>query len=186
MRERFAVADTCFLIDWVRYRHRDIMFKLFKTVFIPEQVLSEVKSESTISWIAESLAEDKLSLYTPTREEVEEALRIVEYSRLQPSLPSLDFPEAICLAIGKDRGYVVLTENRAALLIPRLLNNYSGVRVWRSLELILNALTAGALKPDCGDPARRFMEYCEDTLHRFPSAALRRAVEEVVRICRKV
>ncbi|MCC6060950.1 MAG: hypothetical protein LM578_05425 [Desulfurococcaceae archaeon] len=38
----FAIADTCFLIDWARYRHRDVLFKLFKTVFVPETILREV------------------------------------------------------------------------------------------------------------------------------------------------
>jgi len=40
----FAIADTCFLIDWARYRHRDVLFKLFKTVFVLETILREVKS----------------------------------------------------------------------------------------------------------------------------------------------
>jgi hypothetical protein len=43
----FAIADTCFLIDWARYR--DILFKVFNVVFTPETVLREVKSEGTIT-----------------------------------------------------------------------------------------------------------------------------------------
>jgi hypothetical protein len=44
----FAIADTCFLIDWSYWRYRDVLFELFKTVFIPENVLREVKSENTL------------------------------------------------------------------------------------------------------------------------------------------
>ncbi len=185
MHKEFAIADTCFLIDWARYRDRSVLFRLFKTVFVPEQVLGEVRSESTISWIADAMARDLLSLYTPTASEVEEAIRIVEESRLHPRLPALDIPEALCLVVGKRRGYVVLTENRAALLAPFVLSGYSGVTVWRSLEVLLNAILRGALEPDCEDPEKPFREYSEDTLHVFPSKALRKAVEEVTRLCKE-
>jgi hypothetical protein len=29
MSRSFAIADTCFLIDWARYRGRDLLFKLY-------------------------------------------------------------------------------------------------------------------------------------------------------------
>jgi len=41
----FAIADTCFLIDWSYWSHRNVLFKLFRAVFVPEVVLREVKSE---------------------------------------------------------------------------------------------------------------------------------------------
>lgn len=114
----FAIADTCFLIDWARYRRRDILFKLFAAVFVPEQVLDEVRSENTIAWIAEGLARDRLALYTPIRDDIEEARRLVEASRAIPHIPSLDLPEALCLVVGMRRGYVVLTENRVPYWYP--------------------------------------------------------------------
>jgi predicted nucleic acid-binding protein len=40
--EAFAIADTCFLIDWASWRQRDLLFKLFKTVFVPESVIKEI------------------------------------------------------------------------------------------------------------------------------------------------
>ncbi len=99
----FAVADTCFLIDWARYRHRDILFQVFRTVFVPEDVLNEIRSENTVTWVADALAHDKLSLYTPLADEVEEARRLVEESRLNSRMPAVDLPEALCLAIGRRR-----------------------------------------------------------------------------------
>ena len=53
-RSVFAIADTCFLIDWAYWRHRDVLFKVFNVVFVPESVLREVKSEYIIEWIASS------------------------------------------------------------------------------------------------------------------------------------
>ncbi len=184
-REIFAIADTCFLIDWSRYRRRDTLFRVFRVVFVPENVLAEVRSESTIAWISRGLAEDRLSLYTPTRDELEEARMLVEESRLQPRIPSIDLPEALCLVVGRRRGYVVLTENRGALLAPLMLSEYRGVRVWRALEIILEAARIGALDVDCGDPESIFREYSSDTLHIFPRRALESAVEELGRICRE-
>jgi len=179
----FAVADTCFLIDWARYRRRDILFKLFRTVFVPEQVLDEIRSENTVAWIAGALARGWLSLYTPSSMEVEEAIRLVEWSRLHPQAAAIDMPEALCLVVGRRRGYIVLTENRGALLAPRLNKDYSGVEVWRALEVILEALRRGILEPNCERPDTVFREYSLDTLHLFPSKALEEAVKEVRRLC---
>jgi len=100
----FAIADTCFLIDWAYWRYRDALFKLFKTVFVPEAVLREIKSEQTIEWVATALARGHLALYTETRDEIDFAIRIVERSRLVPGLRGVDLPEALCLAVGRLRG----------------------------------------------------------------------------------
>ncbi len=183
MLNEYAVSDTCFLIDWVRYRRRDILFKLFKAVFIPEEVLNEVKSEDTISWIANELSKDHLVLYTSVRDEVEEARELIELSRSIPQLPSLELPEALCLVIGRRRGYVVLTENRAALLVPKFISKYKDVKVWRSLEVVLNAVINGVLTINCDDVYSVFREYSEDTFHLFPSKALKDAIREVSRLC---
>ena len=181
----FAIADTCFLIDWARYRHRDILFRIFRVVFVPEQVLDEVRSENTISWIAQGLAQGKLALYTPVAEEIEEARRLIEQSHLHPQMPSMDLPEALCLVVGRRRGYIVLTENRAALLAPRLLDKLGNVKVWRALEILLEAVKKGVIQPDCTHPGKIFEEYSQDTLHIFPSKALHRAIREVEELCRK-
>ncbi len=183
MRRAFAVADTCFLIDWARFRRRDLLFRLFKTVFVPEDVLNEVRSEGTIAWISSALSKDYLALYTPSQDEVNEARQLIEESRLRPQIPSVDLPETICLVIGRRRGYVVLTENRGALLIPKYVREYSEVTVWRSLEVILAAILEGVVKVDCSRPDEVFNEYSRDTLHIFPTKALSKAVEEVRRKC---
>ena len=185
LRREFAIADTCFLIDWSRYRRRDILFRLFRTVFVPENVLNEVKSENVITWISEGLRSDKLALYTPVSDEVEEARELIEESRLHPQLPSMDLPEALCLVIGRRRGYIVLTENRAALLAPKLLNRYRNVEVWRALEVLLNAIRYNIIEPDCSNPRKVFDEYCHDTLHIFPSKTLNEAIREVEELCRR-
>ena len=179
----YTIADTCFLIDWSKYRYRDILFKIFRTVFVPEEVLREIKSEDTITWISRELARDNLSLYTVSRFEIDEARRLIEISREKPHLPSIDLPEAICLVIGRTRGYVVLTENRGALYIPRSVDEYRDVVVWRSLELLVNAVLYSILKVDCGSPDTIFKEYMRDTLHLFPRKALEEAVERVRRYC---
>jgi len=159
------------------------LFKLFSTVFVPEQVLDEVRSEETISWITRGLTEGVLALYTPVASEIEEARQLIERSHLHPQLPSMELPEALCLVAGRRRGYIVLTENRAALLAPRVFRDYGSVSVWRALEVILEAVKTGILEADCNRPGRVFEEYASDTLHVFPTKALQTAVEEVRRIC---
>jgi len=174
-----AIADTCFLIDWSRYRRRHLLFEVFRAVYVPEEVLNEVRSEALIAWISENLRRDRLALYTSTRDELNEARGLVEASRLRAQIPSIDLPEAVCLVAGKRRGYVVLTENRGALLAPRYIDEYRGVAVWRSLEVLLETALRGLV--DYRRPEELFEEYSQDTLHLFPAKALKQALEKLVR-----
>ena len=72
-----------------------------------------------------------------------------------------------------------------ALLAPRLLRGLRGVKVWRALEVLLEAARRGIMRPDCDNPRSIFDEYSSDTLHIFPSKALNRAVEEVEKLCKQ-
>jgi len=185
MLHEFAIADTCFLIDWARFRRRDIIFKVFRTVFIPESVIREVVSENTISWISKWLAKRGLSLYTESADELEEARLLVVRTRRIPQIIPVDVPETLCLVVGRKYGYVVLTENRGAIMATEVIEELSNVKVWRSLELLVEAVKSGVLKVDCDNPEKVFREYMEDTLHIFPRNDYSKAVAEVVRICKK-
>jgi predicted nucleic acid-binding protein len=172
----FAIADTCFLIDWSYWSHRNVLFKLFRAVFVPEVVLREVKSERAVEWIAAMLASGQLALYTETSDVVGLATRIVERSRLVPGLRGVDLPEAICLAVGKLREYVVLTENRGAIMAVDFLEELSGVVIWRALEVVKEAIRRGFIT---GDPRQVFKLYEEETKHRFSRAELEAVINEL-------
>jgi len=173
--KEFAIADTCFLIDWAAWRRRNLLFRLFRTVFVPELVLREVRSERTLEWIVEGLSSGSLALFTETPGVLDLALRVVERSRLLP-VRGVDLPEAVCLAVGKLRGYIVITENRGALAAADLLEELSGVAVWRALELITEGFRRGLLS---GDPRSVFAEYERETGHRFPRRDLEVALREI-------
>jgi predicted nucleic acid-binding protein len=173
--EAFAIADTCFLIDWASWRQRDLLFRLFKTVFVPELVIREIKSERTVEWVASSLSSGSLSLFTETPDIISFARDLVERSKLFP-VRGIDLPEAICLAAGRMRNYVVITENRGALMAADFIEELSGVKVWRSLELIAEGLRRKLIK---GDPRKVFAEYEMDTGHRFPRKDLEVMLHEL-------
>ena len=170
----YAIADTCFLIDWSRWRRRDILFRLFRTVFVPERVLDEIRSENTLLWISELLSRGELALFTETHEILEEARRLIEMTHGMPGLRGVDLPEAVCLVVGRRRGYVVLTENRGALMCVDIFSELSSVVVWRALEVIREAIIRGIIST--GNPLDVFREYESETRHYFP----RRDLEEVL------
>ena len=184
-KRRIGIADTCFLIDWARYRNKDILFKIFDLVFISETVLREIKSDLTISWIASKLAENKLAFYTETDDEIEEARRLVLLSREIPHMISIDLPEALCLVVGRRRNFTVLTENKGAIMATEVFEEYKDVIVWRALEVLLVAHLERMIDIDCKDPLKHFRGYQEDTLHIFSNKDLdevRKRIEK--EICR--
>jgi len=61
-----AIADTSFIIDWVRYSKNKLLFKLlfkvFDAVYVPESVLAEIRSEGSLLWISKGLEGGKLAI----------------------------------------------------------------------------------------------------------------------------
>jgi len=158
--------DTCFLIDWARYSRREILEKLFDYCFITEDVLNEIKSELTLTYISSLLAKGFLVFY-PFKRELELIVRdVIEVSVRDPRVRALDPPEAYALAIGVREGAVVLTENRGVISITKIYPQYSSVAVWRSYEVILEAYKRGIVS-NFEEELRRFEV---ETGHRFPKA----------------
>ncbi len=176
-----AIADTCFLIDWARYRRRDILFELFSTVFVPEQVLGEIVSEETVKWVADSLAERKLSLYVAPSIIVNEALKLVDAMASLTWTRRVELPEAVCLSVGRKHGYTVLTENRGALQAVEVLPEYLNVKVMRAIDVLAEAVSTSKIAVSSIEEAETILvEYEKDTKHRFPRKDVERILEEVV------
>ncbi|WP_258870219.1 DNA-binding protein [Pyrobaculum aerophilum] len=135
-------------------------FRVFDTVFIPESVLREIKLPPAVDWVAESLASDKMALFTETSELEAEARRLMAMSRERP-LKRIDFPEAVCLAAGLRYGYVVLTENGGAYFAPKILG--LNVVVWRAFEVIVEAWRRGYIN----NVVEELRKYERETLHLF-------------------
>ena len=182
MLKMIAIADTCFLIDWIRYRRREILFQIFDVVYVPEEVLREIASENTLKEIVYYLSQGKLILYTPTRDVIEEAYRLMNFVNSLKWVRTIELPEAICLAIGYLYGYVVITENRGAIQVPEIIPGYSRVKVWKSFEILKEAILKRLIPvSNVEDIEHIFHEYEEDTKHYFPRKELKQVIEELTR-----
>ncbi|MGC9136844.1 DNA-binding protein [Caldivirga sp.] len=152
-----AIADTSFIIDWVRYSGKDLLFRLFNIVWIPEPVLNEIRSEGALSWITGKLAEGKFALFPELSNYRDEALRLMELSSRYP-VRRLDYPEAYCIAVANDKGYVVLSENGGAYASQFL---YARAKVWRAFEVLAELLRLGIIDRS------ELYKYEGETMHRF-------------------
>jgi hypothetical protein len=129
-----AVADTCFLVHWLRFRERERIFEVFESIAVPVMVLDEMGARGRVM-LAPWLASRRAFLIPRINDYEVEALRLVEFSRSQ-RLPTLDPPEAYCLAVAKRRGYAVLTDNKAPKYLAQILKDYSTVKVLDSLDIL--------------------------------------------------
>jgi len=156
--------DTCFLIDWARYSKRHLLYHLFQFCYVTEDVLNEVKSEKTVEFVAEGLSRGFLVIY-PFKDSLEPIVReLITISH--PQIRRLDPPEAYALAIGYREGAVVLTEKKGAVGVTRLVAKYSGVKVWRSVEVLRALAERGLINFE-----EEILTYERDTGHRFPRRA---------------
>ncbi|MCD6509760.1 MAG: DNA-binding protein [Thermoprotei archaeon] len=159
-----ASIDTCFLIDWSRYRARKLMEKVFDYVFVTEEVLDETRTERTIEYVSNLLAKGFLVIYPFKSELLSLVRRILEISTSDPRIPALDPPEAYAFAIAWREKCICLTENKGILRLVEYYEEFREIKVWRSLELIEYLYEKGLIK----DLEEGLKEYSEDTGHVFP------------------
>jgi len=146
------------------FQERDLLFKIFDTVWLPEAVLNEIKSENTVMWVVENLSRGRMALFPELANYREEALRLMELSSRYP-VRRLDYPEAYCIAVASHRDYIVLSENGAAYSSQFL---YAKAHVWRALEVLSELARRNFISKE------EVYKYEEETLHRFPRKDLER------------
>ncbi len=162
---RSAIADTCFLINWLRFRRRNDIFKLYRSVGVPILVLDELGRSRRL--LAEWLASGKVFLVPRIGIFEMEALRAIEYAEVR-GLPRVDPGEAFCLAVAKHRGYDVLTDNRAIKALVSEVEEYRTVRVLDSLDLLV-----AIYGREISSLRRAIAEYSSDTGLVFSPKRLR-------------
>lgn len=159
-----ASIDTCFIIDWSKYRKRHLLEKIFDYVFTTEEVLNEVSSENTLEYVLNLMIKGFLVIY-PFKTELSPIVRkALEISVSDPRIPSLDPPEAYALAIAYKENCICLTENKGVLRLVEYYNEFKKVKVWRSLELFKYLYSKGLIE----DLEKELENYSRDTGHVFP------------------
>ena len=160
-----AIADTCFLINWLRYRKRDDIFNIYESIGVPLLVLDELGSRRSllVEWIVTGRV-----FFIPRISKFEtEALSIIEFAKVR-RLPRIDPAEAYCLSVAKHRGYDILTDNKAIKYIVSEAEEYKGVKVLDSLDMLV------VIYGDIVDELKRAIkEYSEDTGLVFSKMRLR-------------
>jgi len=159
-----ASLDTCFIIDWARYRNRRILEEIFEHGYVVEEILNEVKSESAVAYLGELMARDFLVIY-PFRSALNDIVKnAVQLSMAEPQIRVIDPPEALALAIAVRENCVCVTENRGVLELVRIHPDRFNVGVWRSYEILKEANRMGVIE----NLSEELANYEKDTRHMFP------------------
>ena len=157
-----AIMDTSFLINWVRYENRDLLFDYYNIVFITESVLYEIRTEKPLLWISEWLAKGRIKILEETTDVRRKALLIIDMTRGIP-LRSADYPEAVCLALGKELNLDVLTENGGVFAAKEIIEEYSSVNVYRGIDVLYLLSQKGLIK----DFISEVKKYINVTKHTY-------------------
>uniref|UniRef100_A0A7C3SM55 DNA-binding protein n=1 Tax=Thermofilum pendens TaxID=2269 RepID=A0A7C3SM55_THEPE len=175
-----GVADACFLIDWARFRRRELLANLFELVFVHEEVLAQIRSPSAIDFVSRLLARGALRLYPWSAAEEELYVQIRDEVALDPRIPSLERPDLLCLVIAYRTGGALLTENLGVLRVVQFHPTYSRVSAWTALEVLEQMVYKGLAEVrSVEDFISLVSEYCEDTKHVFSSRRMGEVVERV-------
>jgi len=164
-----AIADTSFIIDWVRYYKRDLIFNYYNLLFIPESVLNEIRTELTLIWISDWVAKGRIKILEETIDVRNRAIRLVEASRVLP-IRTLDYPEAVCMILAKDHGFHVLTENGGVYIAKEFFEEYKTITALRAIDLLYKFYTIRLIE----NFKEELEKYIASTRHRYSKEVLRK------------
>jgi len=175
-----GVVDACFIIDWCRYRRRELLERLFSVLFIHEETLGQLRSEKTITYVSDLLAKGKLRLYPWSHSEEDEYLRLRSEIVVDPRIPSLERPDMLCLIMAKRLNAILLSENIGIHRVIEFHSKYSNVVVWTALETLENIVYKGFLNVHSAEDFLRYVrEYEHDTSHIFKSNRLKQSLRRI-------
>jgi hypothetical protein len=167
-----AVADTCFLINWLSFRRWEGIFKLFYRILLPSIMVPELRSQNVRSRIEELAYRGRLVILPRTDYVDREALRIFNLVNSTPGLPRIDEPEAYGLAYAALHGIPFLTDNASPKVAVGSLSSLRGVHVYDSLDLLVLLYRGSELR----EAVREFMS---DTSIVFSRERLKEAGVEL-------
>ena len=98
-----------------------------------------------------------------------------------PWARKIEIPEAICLAVGKLYGYMVLTENRGAFMARQILPDYHSVRIYRSIDILREAMLRHVINVSTREDILAELEiFNRDTGHIFRNEDIKELVGRVM------
>ena len=167
-----AVADTCFLINWLSFRRWEDIFRLFHRILLPSIMVPELRSQRVRSRVEELAYSGRLVVLPRVDYVDREALRIFNLVNSTPGLPRIDEPEAYGLAYAALHGIPFLTDNASPRIAVRSLSPLRGVTVYDSLDLLVLLYRESGLRA-------AVEEFMSDTSVTFSRERLREAGVEL-------
>ena len=167
-----AVADTCFLINWLSFRRWEDIFRLFHRILLPSIMVPELRSQRVRSRIEELAYKGRLVVLPRVDYVDREALKIFNLVNSTPGLPRIDEPEAYGLAYAALHGIPFLTDNASPKVAARNLSLLRGAVVYDSLDLLVLLYRGSELR-------LAVEEFMSDTSVTFSRERLREAGAEL-------
>jgi len=170
-----GVVDACFLIDWCRFRRRELIKEVFERLYVDEEVLAQFRSEAVLELIARWMGEGFLTLRAWSTLDEEELGRLRAIVESNTRIPTLERPDLKSLVSARKMNAALLSENLGVLRVCQYVPSYTQVKVYTALDVLALIVKAK------GEPKLRQLiaEYEEDTKHRFSSRRVEEALREV-------
>ena len=175
-----GVIDTCFLIDWSRFRRRNVLKKLFNLLLIHEDILRQIKSEETIEYTSRLFAEGILRLYPWSEIDEREFINLRNQVSSNSRIPSLERPDILYLIIAYNNNAILLSENLGIHRVVQYHPKYSRVKVWTALDVLEQAVYSNVIRINSEEEFLHIIkEYVLDTYHSFRKKRIESSLNRV-------
>ncbi|MCD6456564.1 MAG: hypothetical protein J7K81_07250 [Methanophagales archaeon] len=176
-----GVIDTCFLVDWVDYRRRDILKLIFDEVILLSEIEKEISDQKARKIIRNWMDERFMKFIRPSQRDINEAIELTTNSYLSTLIGEIHYADALIIAHAKNTGIKnIISENHAVLHLPEHHPLYMDVVVLTAGDIILHAAKMGYINVRSEDDFANILgEYQKETKRKYSTHFVQKLIKEL-------
>ncbi|NQE45258.1 hypothetical protein C5S31_04450, partial [ANME-1 cluster archaeon GoMg2] len=93
-----GVIDTCFLVDWVDYRRRDVLKLIFDEVILLSEIEKEISDQKARKIIRNWMDERFMKFIRPSQRDINDAIKLTTNSYLSTVIGEIHYADALIIA----------------------------------------------------------------------------------------
>lgn len=174
-----GIINTCFLVDWVDYKRRDLLKGVFDEVILLSEIEKEISDQKARKNIRNWLEEEFMKFIRPSQKDINDAVELTTNSFLSTLIGEIHYADALIMAHAKNTGIKnVISEDHAVIYLPQHHPLYKDIVVLTAGDIIFHAVKGGNIKVESVDDFVNMLdEYQEETKRRYSTDFVQKLIK---------
>lgn len=175
-----AIIDTCFLVDWVDYKRRDILKLVFDEIILLSEIEKEISDQKARKNIRNWMDDRFMKFIRPSQRDINDAIELTTDSYLSTLIGEIHYADALIVAHAKNTEIKnIISENHAVIHLPLHHPLYRDVVVLTAGDVILHAAKKGNINvKSAEDFVNMLDEYQKETKRKYSTQFIQRLIRD--------